>query len=162
MVGGRVGRAGSLPFQPHSPPPHSASHFCCDLPQSLAPTYEKLAQVFANEPSVVIANVDADGNRDLGSRFEVSGFPTIKAFPPNDKSGVEYEGQYCFCYFFSVHAVCFFLLLLLLLFFLFVFTFLFLVLFFALFFSRVLLPFLSCFFILSLLHSCLCNLQRRS
>jgi protein disulfide-isomerase A6 len=30
---------------------------------------------------VVIAKVDADKERDLGERFEVKGFPTLKWFP---------------------------------------------------------------------------------
>ena len=36
---------------------------------------------FDNEDSVVIAKVDADGDRALGGRFGVRGFPTLKFFP---------------------------------------------------------------------------------
>ncbi len=55
----------------------------CGHCKSLAPVYEELAQVYAGDPEVVIAKVDAtDGaNEQLGSQFEVKGFPTIKFFP---------------------------------------------------------------------------------
>jgi len=66
----------------------------CGHCKHLAPVWEKLAGVFKNEKNVVIANVDADKYRDIGSRFDVSGFPTIKFFPKGDKSNpVPYEGQ---------------------------------------------------------------------
>jgi len=38
----------------------------------------------------VVAKVDADAHRDLGSRFKVSGYPTIKFFPRGNKEGEEY------------------------------------------------------------------------
>ena len=38
--------------------------------------YEEVGKVFDNVDSVVIAKVDADSERDLGSRFGVRGFPT--------------------------------------------------------------------------------------
>eukprot|EP00606_Chrysophyceae_sp_TOSAG23-5_P001313 GSChrysophyteH2.ASY1.ANO1.1431.1 assembled CDS len=55
----------------------------CGHCKSLAPVYEELALVYAGDPEVVIAKVDAtDGaNEELGSQFEVKGFPTIKFFP---------------------------------------------------------------------------------
>ena len=55
----------------------------CGHCKSLAPVYEELALVYAGDPEVVIAKVDAtDGdNEQLGSQFEVQGFPTIKFFP---------------------------------------------------------------------------------
>jgi protein disulfide-isomerase A6 len=79
-----------------------------------APIYEKLGNVFANEKNVsndpschltvntmsdtyfsqcVIAKIDADTERDIGSEFEISGFPTIKFFPKgDDKTPIPYEG----------------------------------------------------------------------
>jgi protein disulfide-isomerase A6 len=55
--------------------------------------WDKLATAFKNEPNVVIAKVDADNHKDLGSRFDVSGFPTLKFFPSFDKSTPEaYSG----------------------------------------------------------------------
>jgi len=60
--------------------------------KKLAPTWEKLASVFKNENDVVIANIDADKYGDVGSKFGVSGFPTLKFFPKDNKEGVAYEG----------------------------------------------------------------------
>jgi protein disulfide-isomerase-like protein len=65
----------------------------CGHCKSLAPTWEKLAAVFKNEPNVVIANVDADKHKDLGSKFGVSGFPTLVFFPKSNKeTGDKYNG----------------------------------------------------------------------
>jgi len=36
---------------------------------------------FQGEESVLIAKVDADKEKELGSRFGVRGFPTLKFFP---------------------------------------------------------------------------------
>jgi protein disulfide-isomerase A6 len=56
--------------------------------------YEELGQAFSGkEDKVVIAKVDADAHRELGSRFGIKGFPTLKWFPkgvdgePEDYSG---------------------------------------------------------------------------
>ncbi|XP_010544982.1 PREDICTED: protein disulfide-isomerase like 2-1 [Tarenaya hassleriana] len=64
----------------------------CGHCKSLAPTYEKVAAVFKQEEGVVIANVDADKHRDLGEKYGVSGFPTLKFFPKNNKAGEDYDG----------------------------------------------------------------------
>lgn len=63
----------------------------CGHCKSLAPIYEKLAQVYEGEESVVIANLDATEHRDIGQSYDVSGFPTIKYFPQDDKAGMTYE-----------------------------------------------------------------------
>ncbi|CAG8610898.1 14628_t:CDS:2, partial [Cetraspora pellucida] len=53
----------------------------CGHCKSLAPVYEQLADAFAHaKDKVIIANVNADDHRDLGTRFGVSGFPTLKWF----------------------------------------------------------------------------------
>lgn len=57
----------------------------------MAPIYEELATTYKNE-AVVIASVDADAHKDLGSRFGVSGFPTIKYFAAGSLEGEEYSG----------------------------------------------------------------------
>jgi len=44
----------------------------CGHCKSLAPVYEKVAEAFQNEPNCVVAKVDADADRDLGTRFGVS------------------------------------------------------------------------------------------
>jgi len=64
----------------------------CGHCKSLAPTYEKLGRVFANDEDIVIARIDADGNKNVAGRFSVSGFPTLKYFPKDNKGGVEYNG----------------------------------------------------------------------
>jgi len=64
----------------------------CGHCKKLAPTWEKLASIYKNEENVVIANVDADKHSTVGGRFGVSGFPTIKFFPKDNKAGVAYEG----------------------------------------------------------------------
>lgn len=64
----------------------------CGHCKSLAPVWDKLALAFKNEENVVIAKIDADAHRDIASRFDVSGFPTLKFFPKDDKKGEKYEG----------------------------------------------------------------------
>jgi len=51
----------------------------------IASTFEALAGAFADEEERVgVATVDADSNKGLSERFDVSGFPTLKLFPLND------------------------------------------------------------------------------
>jgi len=64
----------------------------CGHCKKLAPDYEIIARAYENEPSVVIANIDADAHKEIAGRFEVTGFPTIKWFPKNDKAGERYDG----------------------------------------------------------------------
>ncbi|KAF9364385.1 hypothetical protein BGX34_001699 [Mortierella sp. NVP85] len=66
----------------------------CGHCKNLAPVYEELGQAFSGkEDKVLIAKVDADAHRELGSRFGIKGFPTLKWFPkgvdgdPEDYSG---------------------------------------------------------------------------
>jgi protein disulfide-isomerase A6 len=63
----------------------------CGHCKTMIPAYEQVAESFAKEKSVLIANVDADQHKDLGSRFGVSGFPTLKFFSPSGESE-NYEG----------------------------------------------------------------------
>lgn len=54
----------------------------CGHCKRLTPVYEKVAHAFRlDSDKVVVARVDADAHRELGQRFGVSGFPTIKFFP---------------------------------------------------------------------------------
>ena len=64
----------------------------CGHCKSLTPTYEKVAEAFKDEPNCVVAKVDADSEKALGGRFDVSGYPTIKFFPKDNKAGEEYNG----------------------------------------------------------------------
>ncbi|KAF8926956.1 hypothetical protein BGZ47_002453 [Haplosporangium gracile] len=66
----------------------------CGHCKSLAPIYEELGQAFSGkDEQVLIAKVDADAHRELGSRYGIKGFPTLKWFPkgvngdPEDYSG---------------------------------------------------------------------------
>ncbi|THG08840.1 hypothetical protein TEA_017866 [Camellia sinensis var. sinensis] len=64
----------------------------CGHCKNLAPTYEKVATAFKLERDVVIANLDADKYKDLGEKYGVSGFPTLKFFPKSNKAGEDYDG----------------------------------------------------------------------
>ncbi|KAG1668907.1 hypothetical protein FOA52_016076 [Chlamydomonas sp. UWO 241] len=53
----------------------------CGHCKSLAPHYAKAATALkSSHPDVVVAKLDADAHKELGSRFGVSGFPTLKWF----------------------------------------------------------------------------------
>ncbi|KAI9275606.1 thioredoxin-like protein [Phascolomyces articulosus] len=66
----------------------------CGHCKNLAPIYEKVATAFANEPNCKVAKIDADSERDIGTQYDISGFPTIKFFPAGDeKDAILYEGQ---------------------------------------------------------------------
>lgn len=62
--------------------------------KSLKPIYEKVAEDYAAEPSVVIAQVDAEApdSKDLAISQGISGFPTIKFFPKGSTEPSPYEG----------------------------------------------------------------------
>lgn len=70
----------------------------CGHCKNLAPVYEELALAFEHaKGKVQIAKVDADAERDLGKRFGIQGFPTLKYFdgksdqPQDYKSGRDLE-----------------------------------------------------------------------
>ena len=55
------------------------SFYRCGHCKSLAPVYEELAGSFEfAKDKVTIAKVDADAEKELGKRFGISGFPTLK------------------------------------------------------------------------------------
>ncbi|KAF2734135.1 disulfide isomeras-like protein [Polyplosphaeria fusca] len=65
----------------------------CGHCKNLAPVYEELATSFQfASDKVSIAKVDADAHKDLGKRFGVQGFPTLKWFDGKSDKPVEYEG----------------------------------------------------------------------
>lgn len=59
----------------------------CGHCKKLTPIYEELATVFAGDDDVVIAKMDADEaqNRDVASKYGVTGFPTLKYFSKDNK-----------------------------------------------------------------------------
>eukprot|EP00001_Collodictyon_triciliatum_P191430 34265_1 len=63
----------------------------CGHCKNLAPIYERVAQTYADEAGVVVANVDCDAHGDLCSTYGVQGYPTIKFFPKNNKAGEDYS-----------------------------------------------------------------------
>ncbi|KAL2760516.1 hypothetical protein ACRALDRAFT_1053791 [Sodiomyces alcalophilus JCM 7366] len=65
----------------------------CGHCKTLAPVYEELALAFqSHKDKVQIAKVDADAERELGKRFKVQGFPTLKWFDGSTNDPEEYTG----------------------------------------------------------------------
>jgi len=65
----------------------------CGHCKNLAPAYEQVGEVFEKfKDQVVVAKVDADAHKELGGRFEVRGFPTLKFFPKGSTNPEAYEG----------------------------------------------------------------------
>jgi protein disulfide-isomerase-like protein len=64
----------------------------CGHCKKLAPEYEKVASSFVGEDSVVIASVDATEFGPLASKYDVTGYPTIKWFPPGSSEPEDYSG----------------------------------------------------------------------
>ncbi|KAI0112668.1 disulfide isomerase [Hypoxylon sp. NC0597] len=64
----------------------------CGHCKNLAPVYEELAQAFATSKDVQIAKVDADAERELGKKYGVQGFPTLKWFDGKSDKPVDYQG----------------------------------------------------------------------
>lgn len=65
----------------------------CGHCKNLAPVYEELASSleFAKN-KVQIAKVDADAEKDLGRKYGVQGFPTLKFFDGKSKEPEDYSG----------------------------------------------------------------------
>jgi len=63
----------------------------CGHCKKLAPDYEVVANAFAGEDSVVVAKIDCDASKEKCSAYDVSGYPTIKWFPKDNKAGEKYE-----------------------------------------------------------------------
>ena len=64
----------------------------CGHCKSLAPKYEQLASVFAGDKEVIIAKVDATEEQGLGTKYGVSGYPTLKFFAPGSSEPESYDG----------------------------------------------------------------------
>jgi len=63
----------------------------CGHCKTLAPDWDKLAKAFSNEPNVVVAKLDATKFPDLGSRYSVTGYPTLIFFGAENEQE-RYEG----------------------------------------------------------------------
>lgn len=65
----------------------------CGHCKNLAPVYEELATNYQYAADkVVIAKVDADNHKDLGKKYGVNGFPTLKWFDGKSDKPTDYEG----------------------------------------------------------------------
>lgn len=64
----------------------------CGHCKAMAPDWDTLGETFKPSDGVVIAKVNADEERDLGSKFGVKGFPTLKWFPAGSSTPEDYEG----------------------------------------------------------------------
>lgn len=65
----------------------------CGHCKNLAPVYEELAQNFGFAGNkLVIGKVDADEHKDLGRKFGVQGFPTLKWFDGKSDKPEPYDG----------------------------------------------------------------------
>ncbi|KAL9051037.1 MAG: hypothetical protein Q9162_006260 [Coniocarpon cinnabarinum] len=64
----------------------------CGHCKSLKPTWEKVAQDYAAETGVAIAQVDAEANKAVAQELGVSGYPTIKFFPKASTESESYSG----------------------------------------------------------------------
>jgi len=65
----------------------------CGHCKKLAPDYEIIATQL-KEDGISVGKIDADneGNRDVATRFEIKGFPTLKIFR-NGEEALEYQGD---------------------------------------------------------------------
>ncbi|KAJ3521547.1 hypothetical protein NM208_g13242 [Fusarium decemcellulare] len=64
----------------------------CGHCKKLAPVWEELALTYEHaKDKVQIAKVDADAQRDLGKRFGIQGFPTLKYFDGKSDKPEEYK-----------------------------------------------------------------------
>ncbi|XP_059439488.1 probable protein disulfide-isomerase A6 [Corylus avellana] len=64
----------------------------CGHCKKLAPEFEKLGTSFRKAKSVLIGKVDCDEQKSLCSKYDVSGYPTIKWFPKGSLEPKKYEG----------------------------------------------------------------------
>ena len=69
----------------------------CGHCKALTPAYKELGAAIAKDPKlnarVAIAKANADEHREIGERFEVRGFPTLKWFPRGRPSEpIPYDG----------------------------------------------------------------------
>lgn len=58
----------------------------------MAPAWREFAEMMENEQDdVVVAKIDWTEHQIPG--IEISGFPSLKYYPKNNKGGIDYQGQ---------------------------------------------------------------------
>lgn len=62
----------------------------CGHCKALAPVWDDLAMHFKDMPDLVIAKFDATANEVEG--LEIRGYPTLRFYPKDDKTGLDYNG----------------------------------------------------------------------
>lgn len=71
---------------------HMYSFNRCGHCKQFAPEYEKIAKTLKeNDPPIPVAKIDATAATALASRFDVSGYPTIKILKKGQP--VDYDGS---------------------------------------------------------------------
>jgi len=60
----------------------------------MKPDWDSLAKKYADSEYVLVGDVDctSDTGKDICGTYGVEGYPTLKYFPPGDKTGKSYEG----------------------------------------------------------------------
>jgi len=62
-----------------------------DIARNSSLSTKRLQTLSENEKNVVVAKVDADAHKEVGTKYGVTGFPTIKFYPRGDKDGIDYS-----------------------------------------------------------------------
>ncbi|KAI3752580.1 hypothetical protein L2E82_24614 [Cichorium intybus] len=65
----------------------------CGHCKKLAPEFERLGNAFKKATSVLIGKVDCDEHKDVCTKYEVQGYPSIKFFPKGSLEPKDYDGE---------------------------------------------------------------------
>lgn len=63
----------------------------CGHCKALEPIWQKVADDFRDEQNCIVAKVDAGTYKDIGDRFNIWGYPTVKLFSVSNKMGDQYD-----------------------------------------------------------------------
>ena len=63
----------------------------CGHCKALDPIWQKVADDFRDESNCIVAKLDAGTYKDIGDRFGVWGYPTVKLFSMSNKNGDDYD-----------------------------------------------------------------------
>jgi thiol-disulfide isomerase/thioredoxin len=58
--------------------------------KSLDPIYEELATKYSNQ-NITIAKIDSYGQKEIGDRYQIEGWPTLKFFDGSGGPPIDYE-----------------------------------------------------------------------